>query len=306
MTFLRESSIVFRRQLRMNLRNPAWVVIGLMQPVLYLFLFGPLLEPIARQIGYENSWTFFVPGMLVQLGLFGAFFAGFGLISEWRDGVVEAERVTPANRTALLMGRLWRDLLQLFVQSLVLIGLGYVMGMDASAGGAALGVLLTLLMGGACAAASNALALTTKSEDVMAPVINVVMMPVLLLSGILLPMTLGKQWLQTVSDFMPVRWITDAVRSTFLGELGNEKVLWGTRVGRGALRRRDVVGHGHLPQGGRLSPLTGPHRGGANRPVRRQAAANTPSGRGVWPGKTVSRCAALPRRWVTSSASGSR
>jgi ABC-2 type transport system permease protein len=228
MSFFRESYIVFRRQLRMNLRNPAWVLIGLMQPVLYLFLFGPLLEPIAKQFGYENSWTFFVPGMLVQLGLFGAFFAGFGLISEWRDGVVEAERVTPASRVALLMGRLWRDLLQLFVQALVLIGLGYVLGMDASAGGAALGVVLTMLMGGACAAASNALALTTKSEDVMAPVINVVMMPVLLLSGILLPMTLGKEWLQNVSDFMPVRWITDAVRSSFLGEFGNSQMLWGS------------------------------------------------------------------------------
>ena len=166
--------------------------------------------------------------MLVQLGVFGAFFAGFGLIAEWRDGVVEAERVTPANRTALLMGRLWRDLVQLLVQALVLIGLGYVLGMDAPAGGAAIGVVITLLMGGACAAASNALALTTKSEDVMAPVINAVMMPVLLLSGILLPMTLGKQWLQTVSDFMPVRWIVDAVRTAFVGDFGNDKMLWGS------------------------------------------------------------------------------
>ncbi len=227
MTFLRESFIVFRRQLRMNLRNPTWVVIGLMQPVLYLFLFGPLLEPIAAQFGYSNSWTFFVPGMLVQLGLFGAFFAGFGLIAEWRDGVVEAERVTPASRTALLMGRLSRDLLQLFAQALVLVGLGYALGMDASAGGAALGVLITLLVGGACAAASNALALTTKSEDVMAPVINAVMMPVLLLSGILLPMTLGTEWLQTVSDFMPTRWVVDGVRTSFLGDFGNSAFLWG-------------------------------------------------------------------------------
>lgn len=228
MNFLRESYIIFRRQLRMNLRNPAWVLIGLMQPILYLFLFGPLLKPMAAQFGYENHWTFFVPGMLVQLGLFGAFFAGFGLISEWRDGVVEAERVTPANRTALLMGRLWRDLLQLFVQALVLIGLGYALGMAAPLRGAALGVALTLLIGGACAAASNALALTTKSEDVMAPVINVVMMPVLLLSGILLPMTLGPQWLQTTSDFMPFRWITDAVRGSFLGDFSTNAMLWGS------------------------------------------------------------------------------
>ena len=100
MTFLRESSIVYRRQIRMNLRNPAWVLIGLMQPVLYLLLFGPLLEPLADQFGYSNAYTFFVPGLLVQLGIFGAFFAGFSLIGEWRDGVIEAERVTPASRTA--------------------------------------------------------------------------------------------------------------------------------------------------------------------------------------------------------------
>jgi ABC-2 type transport system permease protein len=228
MSFVRESSIVFQRQVRMNLRNPAWVLIGVMQPVLYLVLFGPLLKPLVDQFGADNAYTFLVPGLLVQLGMFGAFFAGFGLIGEWREGVVEAERVTPASRTALLVGRLTRDVGQLFVQALILVGLGWAMGMRASAGGVVLGVALTLLVGGACAAASNALALTTKSEDVMAPVINMVMMPVLLLSGILLPMTIGPSWLQRVSDFMPFRWIVDAVRDTFTGDLGTSHMLWGT------------------------------------------------------------------------------
>ncbi len=228
MRFVRESSIVFRRQLRMNLRNPAWVIIGLMQPILYLLLFGPLLKPLIDQFGAANAYTFFVPGMLVQLGLFGAFFAGFSLIGEWREGVIEAERVTPASRTALLVGRLARDLLQLLVQAVILVGLGYALGMDASVGGMVLGVLLTVLIGGACAAASNALALATKSEDVMAPVINVVMMPVLLLSGILLPMTIGPDWLERASNFMPTRWIVDATRSMFGGDFGGSEIYWGT------------------------------------------------------------------------------
>ena len=102
------------------------------------------------------------------------------------------------------------------------------MGMRGSLGGIALGILITLLVGGACAAASNALALSTKSEDVMAPVINVVMMPILLLSGILLPMTIGAEWLQRLSDFMPFRYIVDAVRAVFTGDVGNGTVLWGT------------------------------------------------------------------------------
>jgi ABC-2 type transport system permease protein len=227
-TFFRETVIVFRRQIRMNLRNPAWVIIGAVQPVLYLLLFGPLLKPLVHQFGATNAYTFFVPGMLVQLGVFGAFFAGFSLIGEWREGVIEAERVTPASRTALLIGRLYRDLLQLLVQSLILIVLGYALGMRASPAGLVLGTVLTLLIGGACAAASNALALTTKSEDVMAPVINMVMMPVLLLSGILLPMTIGPAWLERVSQFMPIRHVVDAVRSSFAGDFSASGLLWGS------------------------------------------------------------------------------
>ncbi len=229
-SFWRESFIVFRRQLRMNLRNPAWVVIGALQPVLYLVLFGPLLKPLVSTFpgAADNEFVFLVPGLLVQLGMFGAFFAGFGLIAEWREGVVEAERVTPASRTALLVGRLMRDLLQLFVQAMILIGLGYAMGMRGGVAGIAYGVFLTMLVGGACAAASHALALTTKSEDVMAPVINMVLMPVLLLSGILLPMTIGPLWLKNLSAFMPFRWIVDGVRDSFAGDLASDGVLWGT------------------------------------------------------------------------------
>ena len=57
MTFLRETFIVFRRQLRMNLRNPAWVIIGMLQPVLYLLLFGPLLKPLVDQFGADRTPT---------------------------------------------------------------------------------------------------------------------------------------------------------------------------------------------------------------------------------------------------------
>lgn len=228
--YLRECSVVFRRQLRMNLRNPAWVLIGILQPVLYLLLFGPLLKPLVGSfgVGTDNAYTFLVPGLLVQLGMFGAFFAGFSLIAEWREGVIEAERVTPAARSALLVGRLWRDVLQLLVQALILVGLGYAIGMRGSVGGVVLGIVITLLVGGACAAASNALALVSKSEDVMAPVVNIVMMPVLLLSGILLPMTIGAAWLQTVSDFMPFRYVVDAVRDGFAGDLTSAAVGWGS------------------------------------------------------------------------------
>jgi ABC-2 type transport system permease protein len=62
----------------------------------------------------------------------------------------------------------------------------------------------------------------------MAPVINMVMMPVLLLSGILLPMTIGPVWLERASDFMPIRHVVDGVRDSFGGDLSSSGVLWGS------------------------------------------------------------------------------
>ena len=224
--FLRESLVVFNRQLRMNLRNPAWVLIGVMQPILYLVLFGPLLEPLIKQLG-GNAYNWFVPGMLVQLGVFGAMFAGFSLIGEWREGVIEAERVTPASRGALLFGRLYRDLLQILVQAIILVILGLVMGMDFKPVGIIVGIAITVMIGGAGAAASNAFALLVKSEDVMAPVTNMLLMPILLLSGIFLPMSFGAQWLETLADIIPTKHIVDAVRASFFGDLGIGDIGWG-------------------------------------------------------------------------------
>lgn len=225
-SFFRESGIVFNRQLRMNLRNPVWVIIGIMQPVLYLVLFGPLLEPLIAELG-GNKYTWFVPGMLVQLGIFGAMFAGFSLIGEWREGVIEAERVTPASRAALLFGRLYRDLLQLLVQAMILVGLGLAMGMRFEPVGIIVGVLITVLVGGACAAASNAFALQVKNEDMMAPVMNMLLMPILLLSGIFLPMDFGPDWLRNVADVIPIKHVVDAVRSSFAGDLSLDAIGWG-------------------------------------------------------------------------------
>ena len=123
--------------MRLSLRNPIWVILGLIQPILYLVMFGPLLENMTRVQGWPggDAWSVFVPGLLVQLGIFGAAFVGFGLLHEMRAGVVERMRVTPASRLALLLGRVLRDVVVLFVQGLILIGCALLFGLDAPVGG---------------------------------------------------------------------------------------------------------------------------------------------------------------------------
>jgi ABC-2 type transport system permease protein len=230
MRFLTDTWLVFSRAMRLSLRNPVWVILGLMQPILYLTLFGPLLEPVANAPGFPpgSAWQVFVPGLLVQLGVFGAAFAGFGLIAEWRAGVVERMRVTPASRGSLLLGRVLRDVVVILVQGALLSVVAVAFfDLEAPVESLIVGVLVVGLLGGAFSAMSYGAALKLKSEDSFAPVVNGLMLPVLLLSGILLPMAMAPGWLQTVADVNPLTHIVDGVRSMFRGEITSTESLLG-------------------------------------------------------------------------------
>ena len=238
MQFLTDTWLVFSRGMRLSLRNPVWVILGLMQPILYLILFGPLLEPVASAPGFPpgSAWQVFVPGLLVQLGIFGAAFAGFGLIAEWRSGVVERMRVTPASRGSLLLGRVLRDVVVILVQGALLSVVAVAFfGLEAPVEGLAIGVVIVGLLGGAFSALSYGAALKLKSEDSFAPVVNGLILPVLLLSGILLPMTLAPGWLQTMADVNPLTHIVDGVRALYRGDLGSTDAWLGAVLTIGLL-----------------------------------------------------------------------
>jgi ABC-2 type transport system permease protein len=226
-SLFRDTGTVFWRAMRLSLRNPAWLVIMMSQPILYIVLFGPLLEPISGQLGQGNAYQIFVPGILVQLGIFGSLFVGFGLIAEYRAGVIESQRVTPASRTALLLGRVLRDVVVLLVQGALLVAVSVPLGLRAPMLGVVLALLVVALLGAAFASISYALALTLKSEDAFAPLLNAFVLPVLLLSGILLPMTLAPAWLQAVSDANPLKHVVEGTREFFVGGYDTSTAWWG-------------------------------------------------------------------------------
>ncbi len=229
MRFLTDTWIVFSRAMRLSVRNPVWVILGLIQPILYLSLFGPLLKPVAESPGFPpgDPWQVFVPGLLVQLGIFGAAFVGFGLVAEYRAGVVERMRVTPASRLSLLLGRVMRDVIVLLVQGTILIGAALIFGLRAPLASLIVGLVVVGALGASFSALSYAAALTLKSEDALAPLLNGLAVPTLLLSGILLPMSLAPRWLELVSDFNPIKHIVDGIRQIFLGEVFTGVVGWG-------------------------------------------------------------------------------
>jgi len=217
---LRDSWLVFGRSMQLTLRQPVWVVVMLMQPLYFLLLFGPLLKPIFG----NNAYQIFVPALLVMLAMFSTMFVGFGLIAELRAGVIERMRVTPVSRFALLLGRAGRDVAVLLFQAVVLVVLAIPFGLSVKVGPLLLTLALLALIGLLCTSLSYAVSLILRSEDALAPLANAVSQPLLLLSGILLPLSLAPDWLRTIAKFNPFSWAVDASKALFAGKTADDSI----------------------------------------------------------------------------------
>ena len=232
MKLARDTWLVFGRYFGLLIHNPVWIALGVLQPLLYLVLFAPLLKPISSMQGFGpgGAYNVFVPGLLVQLGMFGAAGVGFSLIAELRMGVIERLRVTPVSRVALLLGGALRDVVSIVAQSLILILLALPFGLNIHPVGVVVVLALIGLIGLLTASTAYAVALWARNENTYAPLIFTSTLPILLLSGVLLPLGLAPQWLRTVAAINPLSYAVDAARHIFNDNLGDPSVTKGVLI----------------------------------------------------------------------------
>ena len=224
--------LVFQRYLAMALRSPIFMLVSLSQPVLYLVLFAPLLTSVSRLRGFPpgGAYNVFIPGLLVQLSLFATTSAGWSLIAELKAGVTERLRVTPVSRVALLLGRALASVVTLVLQAIAIILVALPFGLRIQPVETAVVLLLIALIGLMMASASYAIALVIRNVDTFGGIGFSITLPLLLLSGVLLPMSLAPKWLQTVAAFNPLWYAVDAARAVFDGHLGDVSVAKGFAV----------------------------------------------------------------------------
>ncbi|MFG2353691.1 ABC transporter permease [Streptomyces sp. NPDC048521] len=238
---LHDTGLIYGRYLRQTLRSRFAMLFGVLMPLLYLLFFGPLLTDLPLG-GKGSSWQVLVPGLLLQLGLFGALFAGFMIILENGQGVVERMRVTPVSRLALLLGRVLRDATVFVFQAVLLVLAALVMGLRAPLPGVLIGFAFVALLTVSLASLSYAVAMKVRSPQEFGPLINAVSMPSMLLSGLMLPMTLAPGWLDVLSHFVPFRYLVDAMRDAYVGEYATAHMLYGTLVAVGFTALAVTVG----------------------------------------------------------------
>jgi len=218
--------LLFQRYLRQLLRNPVWLVVGFSTPILYLALFTPLLRHLAGSGGLPtgNVLDLFLPGILSLLAFASGIGPGFSTVFELKAGVIERFRVTPASRFAILTGPILATMVMMFVFDAVVVAAGYGFGFSVHwAGLAVLAVLLALLLT-IMAAFSIATALITKDISGFAAIANGINLPILLLAGVLLPISLGPAWMRVIAHFNPLYYLVQASRVLAGGTLADPAV----------------------------------------------------------------------------------
>lgn len=205
------------RHVRALLRQPIWVAVTIVQPVIWLLLFGALFQKVVEIPGFKagNYIDFLAPGVVVMTAFFSAGWSGMSMIEDLDRGVVDRFLTTPVWRPALIAGRLVQQGLSILIQSLIIVGLTLLDGgsFPGGAGGVAVLLVISALLGSAFAALSNGLALVVRKEESLIGVLTFLQLPLTFLSAAFMQQSLMPAWMSSLADFNPLNWAVKAGRS---------------------------------------------------------------------------------------------
>jgi ABC-2 type transport system permease protein len=246
-TTLTHSWFMTMRHLRNLARQPWWIAITLVQPIIWLLLFGAVFKATADIPGFaaDSYVDFLTPGIVVMTAAFAGGWAGMGVIEDLNRGVIDRFLVSPVKRQALITGRLVQLAIVSLIQSLIVIGLGLLVGARFPGGLAGLAVLIgcSALLGGSLSALSNGMALLARKEETVIAASNFILLPLTFLSSAFMQRDLVPGWIQSVGQVQPGRVDRPG------GPRGAHRVA---RLGSGPepgrpVRRLHLAGHPGLP-----------------------------------------------------------
>jgi ABC-2 type transport system permease protein len=203
------------RQLRNLMREPIWIALLLIQPMIWLLLYGQLFSRVPVLRGGASTYVeFLLPGIVVMNAFFGGTWAGMAMISDLDRHVVDRFLATPASRLSIVLSQVVRSGLIAMIQAIVILLVGFALGVRVHGG--ALGVVVLLVTAGLVSmvfsGVSHGIALLVRREATMIAASNFVGLPLMFLSSILITQRVMPHWMQQVSRFNPVNWGVRAAR----------------------------------------------------------------------------------------------
>ena len=216
MTLVSHSWYMAIRDLRNLFRQPWFIAFSLLQPIIWLLLFGELFKRITEIPGFgaSNYIAFLTPGVVIMNALFGGGWSGMSIVNDLDRGVMDRFLVSPVSRTAIIVGRMIQVAVVTFIQATILIVLGMILGAGyTNLLGVVSLIVLAILVALPFAALSNGLGLVVRQEESVIGANQFILLPLTFLSSVLIAQSVMPQWISNVSSFNPANWAVDAGRS---------------------------------------------------------------------------------------------
>jgi ABC-2 type transport system permease protein len=230
MTAMRQSWQVYLRGVRVLRRQPAYLGMTLIQPVIWLLLFGALFKAVTHIPGFHGTYIdYLTPGVVVMLAVFSAGWTGMGFVEDIESGVMDRMLTTPVWRGALNAGTVAYGAFTVVIQTILIVLLALVLGahFQGGVGGVVLLILVAALLGSIFASLSNAVGVLARQRESVIGAVTFVQLPLTFLSAALMQRSLLPGWINSVAKFNPVNWAVEAGRSAAM-----EKINWGLVAGR--------------------------------------------------------------------------
>jgi ABC-2 type transport system permease protein len=229
--FFRHTAVLTLRQLRAVWRLPAFIVMNVVQPLIWLLLFGQLFTSVVDIPGFtggDNYLEFLTPGIVMMMALFGSAWAGTSYIQDMDRGVMDRFLTSPTSRGAMMVATLVYQALLTLVQSLIVLGVAWLGGarFDGGIGGILILLLAAMLLTAGFSALSNAAALLARNQNVLIGISQLITIPLMFLSSALMDTSLSADWVAEVARFNPFEWAVVAGREA-LGASPDWASVWG-------------------------------------------------------------------------------
>lgn len=213
-SFITHSGYLTRRSVMALVRQPWYVAATLVQPIVWLLLFGQLFKSVIHIPGFDSGsgsyLEFLTPGVIVMTAFFSATWAGTIYVEDMKRGVMDRLLASPVSRGAMMVGTLAYQAITTIIQTLIVFVIAYACGARFDHAGA--GIPLTIAAAGLLsvvfASVSNAVALMVRQQEGLIGISQFVSLPLSFLSSAIMDIGLAPDWVRDVANGNPVDWAT--------------------------------------------------------------------------------------------------
>ncbi|MEU6627295.1 ABC transporter permease [Streptomyces parvus] len=228
---LRHIGALARRNLLQIKKDPESMFDVLLTPIIFILLFVYVFGgSVGASLGgnRQEYVNYLVPGLMAMLGLNIAMAVGTGVNDDFRKGVMDRFRTMPIARSSVLIAKIVVELGRLMVAMLILLVMGFVVGMElhGSVFGLLAAVALSAVFGAAIMWIFILLGLSMPTAQAVQGTAMLVLMPLQFGSSIFVPTETMPGWLQTFTDYNPLSNLADAARALMQGDPVGDSVWW--------------------------------------------------------------------------------